>query len=619
MKRWHLLIALCAALVFSAGAGSYKGASWGAGSFTNAGASYQAGGVTKVDTVRVLSRDKRYPNNAAVTAGYVEEDIDYYTHYNRGAAGVAVRWGANYRNAPDTPEYVTTANSDYRIRVQVTRPEDDFAWQSTARNGFLWFDCTGLEPGMEVLDAGLIFNVSAYSNPTIPAGGFLAARLDTVTKDYRMLNSRTVGAGYSAGNDTARFSVTWNAVDFDHTAAWVPAMTARTDRHDFGPRSDTVLPAGSYTQGQCLRLDVTDAVQQACDNAVEDPAILDRGLLFLIYGSTTGTEVTFDISAGNFSGVESVGKGAPVFVCEAVTRRGAKAWGSGDVPFVMTFDDNWDAHVDYASTMWAAGLKFTAVTYNSGFVANASYDSLLSPNLSRTTIIHHSKNHPGIGALTGASLEEQVERSTYYTGAPWTTPPGNAAVQHYAWPVASGQQTYGILPISSFVTHGYLSARAASVKAASTSPVGTIAFLSWDNVSNIYAVGSVFASSIFQDTGSPAAWAFIREEMTDAIDVCYTDHGKGALVVYAHKTSDGVTAANLALALAVADTLNCAVAMDYDDVISRRRAGSAFLDPAAITEANGYTAAEAATAARYDSLRTANSDDNMLQVWIAPK
>ncbi len=581
----------------------------------------RASGAAKEDTIRIVSRDKLFPNSAALVAGYMVAADTVGAVINQGTAGQGVKWGHVYKGSASTVYYDASAPyQNYILRATNALREDDHAIQSSNYVGFIWVSANGLKAGYRVESASLMFNVAAYESFIVPSNGFFAVRLDTITADYAMV--ATTVAVYGADTDTSRMDISYNEVDASGNKGWAPALDARQDRHDFGPRSDNVIGPGTYAAGTCLPLNVTDAVQQALDNAVADPTIITRGFIFMLYGSVTQTDSpTF--SAGDYEGYvgrgTNKGNGCPTFKAVTTSKRGPKAWGSGDVPFVMTFDDDWDAHVGYADAMWAAGRTFTAVTYNSGFVGNASYDSLLSPNLSRTTIVHHSSNHPGIGGLTGSSLNEQVTRSTYYTGSAWTNPPGNAAVQHYAWPVDGVSQIYGLPAVSMMIDHGYLSSRAASVKADSTSPVGSIRYLSWDNVSNIYLVGSLFATAIFQNGGNPAAWAYIREEMTDAIDACYTNYGKGALVVYAHKASDGITTDNLTIALAVADTLNCTQAMDYADVVSRRLSGSAFLDPATITEANGYTFGEETTAARYDSLRTANDDDNMLRVWIAPK
>lgn len=565
------------------------------------------GGDARVDTFRILSRDKQYPPTAQVTAGNISSDLSTYTTVNSDGKGGGVRWGYVQKSQPDVAFYSVT-NVDYVVAGQGGTGEDNYlAWNAGQYMGFIWVSANGLTNGQKIESAYLMF--SPDGTLTVASGEYVVARLDTNSSDYRMLATTTSAPGI-ANADTARFYMSWNHVNKHTSEAWTPPLDSRLDRHDFGPRSNSVIGPGTYrvaNGNHALKLDVTDAVQQASDNGE-----LGRGLLFMIYASSLHSTVA--IAAGNYTWVTGNG-GCPSFVATATTRRGQKPWGGTHVPFVMTFDDSWPAHAGYYTAMTAAGHRFSTAIYRTRFEAT-NYDSLTAPNLANIDIMHHGKTHIGWGSVTGAALNTEIELDGMYSTAYWSVKPDTNAIIHAAWPGGSAQY-YGLEAVSKLVGYGFTSARAFNIKTTATSPIGLISPPSWTQPMNLYAVGSVFASAIFLNGAAAGDSLYVKEKLEDYIDLMYTDYNKSALVVYAHKTSDGVTQENLGFALRAAQRMNSTEPMSYTEMIARRMAP--FMDPATITTANGYTADQQTTAARYDSLRTANGDDKMLSVWISPK
>lgn len=565
------------------------------------------------DTTRVVSRDRLFPNTAALTAGYITASDTVGAVINQGSAGQAVRWGWVRKSTPTTVNIDTSSPyQSYYTAFAGAKGEDDYTWQSDAYLGFIAINTHGMKPGQKVNRARLVFNVAAFESFVVPAGEYFTARLDTVAADQAMVLSSITG--YAADTDTARMDITWNKVDATRNISWNPPLDQRLDRHDFGPRADNVIGPGTYAAGTSLYLDFIDALQQASDKGMVGPG---KWVILVLYGSLGQTDLPA-FASGDYAPWVSTGKGCPAFVATFSSYRGPRVWDGDDCPVVYTWDDCWDDHIGYYAAMEAAGERFTTAIYSNAFRANADYDALMSTHLANVDILHHGKTHVGWGSVTGAALNTELELGDAYSTRYWTVAPDTSRIVHAAWPGGT-PQFYGLEAISKMVGYGYESCRAFNIKTTSTPPIGLISPLAWSQPANLYAVGAVFAQNIFLNGGSPADSTYIHEKLTDYVDLMYTDYGKAPLVIYAHKASDGVTNANLAKALEITEKLNCTKPMSYAEVIALRKSGVGFMNPALITTANGYTADQQTTAARYDSLRTANSDDKMMRVWVKAK
>ena len=499
-----------------------------------------------------------------------------------------------------------------RVLFYGLNSEDDRMWSVNTRLGLIWFALPGLKQGMRIEEAYINFTNKAATN--VQDGEWAYVRLDTVIADYVIRDFDSADTG-----DAGRFEVTFDDLIKTGGTEWVPPLQpaaaadywGRGDFHDFGPRSEKFLigPLIEQATGTAIRIDVTEPLQQHVDNG--DAA---EGALFIIYGTNNGSTVDVKINCGSITSIANSLGGNPALHVVATSRRGGRPWDGQRVPFAMTFDDLRPIHADYMATTAPRGLDVSLSANRNNFLGQAWVDSIYSLHPGNFYIMNHGYNENLLGENTGATLNGMIEKDwipTLFTTVPDTTN------MDYVWAGGIGT-VFSFEALSKLVSYGYRSARGTSQFYYSTCPIGDTSYIAWDWPVNIYATNSISTNLIFEDDGALAEWAYIKENMMDLADIYYSDRGKSALLLYGHNlAADHVSPANYEVALAVADSLNCVTATDYGAVISMRM--SAFMDPADITETNGYTAAEELTAARYDSLRTANSDDNMLEVWLEPK
>lgn len=600
--------------------------------YSSRGAAYDAGGAANRE-IRVLSRTTTFPNSAAVAAGYVEADSSYYTHYNKGAAGEAVRWGYFYKGSPDSVYYAPTANNDYRIMTTAISVEDDIVWQSVSFFGFLWFDCTGLEPGMKVRSSGFVANAGLFASQIVNAGCFLAARLDTNSADYGMLTGNS--AGRFANNDAARFDVTFNKLDKGAGTDWSPTLANRDDRHDFGPRSNNVIGPGTYTTGTAIYFDMTDAVQLACDMAIETPAILTRGFLVHVYGfiPVSGTARNFEFCAGNYPGIGTSGKGNPVFVAEGTTLRGPQRWDGIPAPVIAIFDDVYSQQVDYAHAMFDSGLAFDVAPYRNGMFLRAWVDSMEATGANANYLMH-SRTHASLGGLTGAALDPEITRKWALEEFSTFTATDTLGLLDYAWPAGGGTPNTSIEALSRLIDFGFRSSRGTQVNWTATEvAMSHDTWLSWDGFVNLYMIAAPNAGIVFEVGGAEANAAQMADSLDDLIDQAATDYGHAPVILYGHNYAmDHISGDNLRTFIGLVNARPHAGFMSYNDALAMRLAGEPFLAPGDIAEwtsAGVYAPVMTGAgidsnmiqtmAAQQDSVYEADANANLLQMWIGPK
>ena len=577
-----------------------------------------------VVTTNVMSRVTAFPNYSAKQAGYIVA-ADSSGTINQGNTGEAVKWAFIRKNSPTTVYYDTSApyQSCY-LYTDANDTEDDRTFQGSAPLTFIWVSANGLVPGMKVNRANLMLNFGAFAGMTIPAGGQIVARLDTIPADYAMVSTSV--SVYGADTDVARMDISWNEVNANGNVNWSPSLDSRDDYHDFGPRSDNGAPAGVYASGAAMNISVKSAVQWALDLAHKkgQTSVPTGGFLFVVYanGGTWGAFPTF--SAGDYNQWvgQAGGKGCPVFTCEAETPRGTMAWGGNGSPVCITLDDCFDDHIAYAPSFVTQNLRFTSAIYSDAFNNNADYNTFMTNFSPYVDILHHGKTHVGWGSVAGAALNAELEKGAWYSSTYYATPPDTSLIDHAAW-TGGTQQYYGVEAMPKMVSYGYKSCRAFGIKTAGTHPVGAITPLSWTDPCNVYLIGSVFAPNIFSNGGSPGNYAYVLEELTDQVDLMWTTYGKAALNIYAHRDTDGITATNLGYAIAIARDLDSCEPMDYYQMMEWRLADTSFIDPADITTANGYTAVQQFSAAILDSMRDAHSTvplgTNATKLWVTGK
>lgn len=524
---------------------------------------------------------------------------------NESNDGTDVRYGYVKRAEPGRV-YFDLGGRDFLITGRGAVPEDDFSWDDNASLAFIWFNLRGIPENSRIEDATIHLNVASWTTLTIPAGEGVFARLDTLATDAQVFEATVVAEG---GADPGRFDFSWDKIVHATSTNWSPSLERRLDRHDFGPRSDSGIlgPVLGAPAGTPFRINVTDALQQLVDDGSAS-----RGALFMLYG-TRGVG-NFSFAAGHDLVRVGGAGGCPQLTVRLSTERGPKPWGGVRVPFVLTFDDNYDAQMAYFTAVESAGERYVAATCEA-CMRNDSFDSLNTANPGSIEYLAHSRTHSLLGEMTSADLNRELERDWFMDPEVFSDPPDTGSIVHFVWPGGEGTK-YGFEALSKMITYGYVSARATHFRPYEICPIGDLSYLSWDEPVNLYSIVAPNFGLIFKEDGVPSDWAFLKEELVDLVDSCYSDHGKAALILYGHNTLDGATAANISLAYAVVDSLSITKAMSYSEVVQARQAP--FMDPAQIVQSRGFSRAQELTAARYDSVRWANSDENMLKVWIEP-
>jgi fibronectin type 3 domain-containing protein len=589
---------------------------------------YTGGGSAVPDTFRIWNHHWKYPNTAAKTAGYVYTDTTRYTTINRAANGQNIRWGWINRALPDSVQASAGAVSDYQnwTRSNGNTTQDDFTWHASQRLFFVWMTANGLKDGQKVEDAYLTVNVSSGAW-TLPAGVYLSCVLDTISKDYRILNGNSVGLWGTANNDSSRFKATWNQLVRATPSAWEPVLTDRGDYHDFGPRSATTFgPGAGAAQGTPLRFDVKDAVQQALDNGESE-----RGFLFVIYAYSSNSNTTaWDFIAGNASSV-ATGKGNPTFTATTTSRRGPKPWSGQRVPVTIQFDDSYDVQVGYYRALTDSGHVFNAAACSTNFAARDWLDSLYTLDPASIYFMNHTKTHASIGSVSGSALYAELSRTWFPSLI--TADIDTSAIVDFSLAGGAGSPVIDAEAVEALYDFGYRSMRSGGFDWMAAPGFNHDSFLSWDAPVNRYQIRSVAAEYIF---GYPGGWAGnhlaaaseaqIADELGDFVDLYYTNYGKAALVIYGHwydpgddATASWVSEANLRYFIGLTNRLNSCQIMPHRDVVGLRLAGAQFLTPEQVSVAAGVTADSnqvQAVAADQDSIYDLGGHSNLLKMWV---
>jgi hypothetical protein len=625
-----ILLGLLAAL------GAVRGGPYSSGPYSKATATYAAGGAAaEVTTARIWSRNTTFPNTSARDASYITATDTVGATVNSALAqsnvAQSVRYIDVYKGDP-TNVQVAAAWDGYRLFTTGTTGEDNITWNASQHITFVWVSANGLTNGHKIDSAYLLINADAFGW-TVGAGSYIAARLDTVSTDYRITVGSSVGHG--ASNDYARMGASWDEVDDSLNLAWSPTLDARNDWHDFGPRSDNVIGPGTYARGTCFRINVTDAVQQASDNGT-----LGRGLLFVIYsvGNTTNWGFSGGLNAtfvGRTADGTGYGKGDPTFIAKATSRRGQRPWSGIRVPVAFQFDDAYNAQVGYFRALSDSGLIFSAAACSSNVYSHTWADSLYQLRPSNFYFINHTRAHQSLGALTAGQLAFNMNRTWFpqrLTGFPDTL-----AVVDYALAGGGGVDANAAV-YCALVANGYRSMRSGGYDWNTTTQGAGFAHdtrLSWDGYVAKYQIHSYNSRFIFgaSSNTAEATQAQIKENLTDYIDSYYTDYGKSALVLYSHWYTestpyDWLSESNLRYFIGLTRQLNSCEIVNYRDLISQRLLGATVYTPAQVNTAaraglvaTADSAAIRKMSAKQDSVRLTDPTaySNLLQIWVGPK
>lgn len=620
MKR--IIVLALALLAASAASAQWVGGGYSGGGYADRGDSYLAVVPSPVATVHIWSRVTAFPNFGAKQAGYITASDTIGATINSGNAGEAVRWGWVKKDTPNTVYYDPGAG-DYYFTAAAGVPEDDYTWNASSPLSFVWVSANGLKAGTKVESAFLLFNTYSWGGFTVGAGGYVAARLDTISGDYRMLNGTVADYGSA---DVARFDISWNEVDATGNVAWSPTLDSRTDRHDFGPRSDSVIGPGTYAAKTAMRLNVTDAVQQVVDNAVADPSLLSRGFIFVIYGNN-GVLVNpvfgAGVLAGNLGQGANGSKGCPGFIATTTSRRGPRAWGGvTPVPMAVILDDQYPVQSSYFTAMEAGTKQFDIAAFRNGVNNYTWVDSLYALKGNLFGLIHHSRTHPSLGGLTADQLKPELSRKWFTEELIGFADADTLGILDTAWPGGGSVPAKSALAMSGMVDFGYRASRGYGGGWVLTD-VGAEyeTWPSWDGYFNAYNVRAAVISVLMNA-------ADMADEIGDYVDLAYTDYAKSALIFYGHRNTaspaDGITPAKLASAITITDALNSTQILPYETIIGLRLSGASFVRPqVASAGARNVATVDSVTirktAAILDSLYVADSDQNLLQMWIGPK
>lgn len=584
------------------------------------------------DTFRIWSRNTAFPNTAAKDAGYITAADTVGATINSALAQSNVVQAIRYCEVnKQDPTNVQVANAwdGYRLLSTGTATEDNFTWSAGQRIAFVWASTNGMGLAKGSNSVHLLINADAFGF-TVGAGSYIAARIDTVSADYRITVGSSVGHGSS--NDYARMGASWNEVDDSLDLAWSPALDSRNDWHDFGPRSNNVIGPGTYARGTCFDLDLTDGFQQVLDNGT-----VSRGVLVVIY--SVGNTTTWGFSAGmnaTFVGRTAdgtgYGKGDPTFIAEATNSRGAQRWRGERVPVSFQADDSYNVQVGYHRALETFGLQFSAAACSSNVYARPWPDSLYAVKPASFYVINHSRSHGSLGALTAGQLAFNMNRTWFpqhFAGI------DTAAIVDYALPGGGGVDENANVA-AALVANGYRSMRSGGFEWNVTTQGPGYEHdtrLAWDGYVSKYQIHSLNARYIFgaNNNTQEADTNAIKEALTDLIDRYYTDYGHAALVLYAHWYTqstpyDWTSEDNLRYFFGLVRRLNSCGMVNYGDLLNQRFAGAVPLTPSQVNAAaraglvaTADSAAIRKSSAHQDSLVTrVGGYDSLKRGWLGP-
>lgn len=556
------------------------------------------------DTLRILIRDLAFPNVTAADSGWVLADAAYDTIIE-GASGRFLRYGGVSAASPDAINF--NPNGTYTSRAS----EDDRT--PPPSHMFIWFDTSALPPDCRVLDAGICLNVMRYSINNL-ASGYVACRLDTLTSDYALVASE------SPNSDPAWLNTTWNHVDAGAGIPWTPALAARDDWHDFGPRGAVNEVGGILGDGSVdasnwgIRLDAADPIQQVVDNGNQG-----RGMLFVVYSAGNPTLIT-SWSCGNTA--PRIARGNPCLTITAVRERGSKPWNGVRVPIVMSIDDGDSSHARFHHIMSEAGHGYSEVVMGDFWrggtpaITKAQLDSINEDP--RMDIVLHTLYHSALGELdTDHQIDFELARG--WVDTLFTHPRDTLTLKDFAWPAASDGNIHEALSlqgISRLVANGYRSARGTRVTTWNNA-VGPYTPLGWYAHVNMFALGTISSAAVFGSWGGELTGTALEDSLKDIIDSSYTDYGQAPVILYWHDSNDvpddgwpntGVRPDQLRDLVEIVDRTSYLDFMTIGQVVDLRLDGAEFLYPD-----------PSFAPSMYDSMIVVAGDLNFLQVWVAPK
>jgi len=587
-----------AALSMFGGGGDGPGA--GFQDFPGAGAGFEVEAIAPIDTFRLLVRDAGNPPVAAVDSGWVLADVAY-DFIVSDTDGSGLRYAGIINTSPDT---VSTTIFPYGASAGRMFGQDDNVTKF-GQNVYIWFDISDLPRNCKIEDAyvTLCTGPPAWFDCTFTTG-YVEARADTHTANFQMLQTAGIDG------DPSWMSISWNNVDNTPGAeiAWEVSMGNQDDWHDFGPAGAPYAPAAIIPENSAYRLDVSDPIQQIIDTGNQG-----RGVIVVPH-LVGGTVTSFPISFGDHATYQALGN--PCLTVTATTRRGVRPWGGVKVPVSLVFDDARDGEDVLFAAMKAAGLTFNAAPYGDAWTTGD--DSLWSANEPADyQFIAHSLTHARLGDMArGQTLADELVREWYPTAIDGYVAADTTAITDYAWPAGTGTKVYGFPAIAAMMDHGYRSSR--GIIWATTTPIGEITFASWDEFVNIFAVQSYGATAIWT---SPTDQAAFTDNFWDYVDLCYTNYGKSAALIYTHGQSNNITETGIGWLIdLLAANPSVIRYMNHEGVIDFLVAHKTAVPPSMVTAANGASATTVTAAAKFDSLLSADGSDALWvdDVWLAP-
>jgi hypothetical protein len=599
MRRVVLIAVLALLLAVMGGANKRPGTyNQGEGDWWASGTG-STGGIAAADTIIYLVQHESLPNTAASAEGWLPASPDSLLE---GDDGSTVMWGMTKTGDDGIFLY---SGADYQIITTALSTETDISSDYNYK-ALLWFSLDGVEQGDRIEDAYLCFNMGRWSAtaPLAASNEYIAARGDTVSTDALAITSNA--SGLSA---PSRMGISDGYIVVENSTPWPLSLrpTDRDDLHDFGPRSDSLWRAAdaqevgnndtNMTEGEPIRLDVTDIMQQVVDSGNAGSGVF----FYPYYIRGSGGGASLQINAGDNGAYVSPAGGNPCLTFKRITRRGVRPWGGVEVPVILTFDDNHAEQKFWVASMDSAGHESTIM--NVADFNTTWLDSILGVNPDALYLVNHSKTHTSTGSLSGGALDNELTRTHMLSKLSNLSASDTAGIVDFAWPGGVQRPLFSVEAMRRMVDFGYRASRATLI---SDGPVGPSSPFAWDDYVNVFMIEAPVASAIFEDGGSPASESYMREKLLAYADDC-RNNGKSAMVLYMHDYDDGVTGAALESFLGIVDDYDFLQIMDYDAALTMRLGGATYVEP---DTTQGF--------ARLDSLYTADGDAQYLEMIIAP-
>lgn len=389
----------------------------------------------------------------------------------------------------------------------------------------------------------------------INGGDYISARMDTTYEAWAS------AAGY--GGDDLLAAVGWEDI---------PHLEAMDDWHDLGPRGGASNTSDVAYGGQSVKIDVTDAVQQYLDRGA---AGVNGG--FWPYASRASA----DGDCINFSLGPNGDHGTPVLVVK--WRHGVyndPPWGRPGLPFVITMDDSYIAHLNMWDLIREAGGTYTEMVcyaftpagdnghHDVSHYTGAHLHDLLEAGVD---FCMHTDNHSMASENSGWEQNADWIRRDWLDEVFTVDAPidvDDVQWADFAWTAGGGPPFHDAEAMDVMIGEGYRSARSYITPGSAADAMGPASYLSWTEYSNLFVLGRL----AWDDVGDTYKEHEYLDGMGDVVDDYYTNHGAAAIIVMLHswETFGGWSESRFPTVTGVVAQLDCVWFANLEDVVTMR-------------------------------------------------